>query len=114
MCSDDGQHTFPALIIAREEVLSGLQQSREGGKEFAVRDFATELATLRQAMRKEAEEPFHDRAVAEVGEAQEAAQNHDGPRALQHLKNAGPWALDVATKIGVNLATEVLKKAFGS
>ena len=44
MCSDDGQHTFSALILAREEVLSGLQQSREGGKEFAVRDFATELS----------------------------------------------------------------------
>jgi hypothetical protein len=32
----------------------------------------------------------------------------------QHLKNAGRWALDVATKIGVNLATEALKKALGS
>jgi hypothetical protein len=75
---------------------------------------AAELTTLRQAMRKAAEEPFHDKAVVEIGEAQEAAQNQDSPRALQHLKNVGQWALDVATKIGVNLATEALKKALGS
>jgi hypothetical protein len=73
-----------------------------------------ELATLRRAMRHEAEEPSHDKAVAEVGAAEEAAQNGDGPLVLQHLKNAGKWALDVATKIGVSVASEALKKSLGS
>ena len=31
-------------MIARTEVLSGLQQSREGGQEFAVRDVTTDLS----------------------------------------------------------------------
>jgi AbiTii len=87
-------------------------QQSQGNIDLAA--LAGELATLRKAMRQEAEEPFHDKAVAEIGEAQEAAQNHDGPKVLQHLKNGGKWALDVATKIGVNLATEALKKSLGS
>jgi uncharacterized protein YjbI with pentapeptide repeats len=86
----------------------------QSAQSFDLPALAAELTTLRQAMRKEADEPFHDKAVVEIGEAQEAAQNHDGPRVLQHLKNAGQWALDVATKIGVNLVTEALKKALGS
>ncbi len=36
------------------------------------------------------------------------------PLVLQHLKNAGKWALDVATKIGVSVASEALKKSLGS
>jgi hypothetical protein len=74
---------------------------------------AQELGTLRRAMRKEADEPSHDKAVAEVGAAEEAAQKADGPSVVKHLKNAGKWALDVATKIGVNVATEALKKSLG-
>lgn len=75
---------------------------------------SSELATLRKAMRKEAEEPSHDKAVAEIGSAEEAAQKGEGPVVLQHLKNAGQWALDVATKIGVSVASEALKKSLGS
>ena len=73
-----------------------------------------ELAPLRRAMRHAAEELSHDKAVAEVGAAEEAAQNGDGSLVLQHLKNAGKWALDVATKIGVSVASEALKKSLGS
>jgi hypothetical protein len=54
---------------------------------------ASELATLRKAMRQEAKELSHDKALAEIAAAEEAAQNHDGPKMLQHLKNAGQWAL---------------------
>jgi hypothetical protein len=73
-----------------------------------------ELATLRKAMRKEAEEPSHDKSVAEIGLAEEAAQKADGPSVLKHLKGAGKWALEIASKIGVNLATEAIKKSLGS
>ena len=73
-----------------------------------------ELATLRRTMRKEAEEPSHDKAVAEIGAAEEAAQKADGPNVLKHLKGTGKWALEIASKIGVNLATEAIKKSLGS
>ena len=99
---------------AQADHMTFIQLWNQSGQSLDLPALATELTTLRQAMRKEAKEPFHDKAVVQVGEAQEAAQNHDGPRALQHLKNAGQWALDVATKVGVNLATEALKKVLAS
>lgn len=70
-----------------------------------------ELATLRKAMREEAVEPAHDRALVEIGKAEEAAIDGDGPKVLKHLRTAGKWALDVATKIGMTLAVEAIQKA---
>ena len=72
-----------------------------------------ELPVLRGAMRKEAGEPAHDKAVAAVAQAEEAANNNDGPGVMEHLQNAGKWAWDMATKLGLNVATEALKKALG-
>jgi len=71
---------------------------------------ANELEQLRASMRQEAKTPADDRAVAAVGEAQEAATKKDGAGVVKHLKAAGAWALDAATKIGVALATAVLKE----
>ncbi|MFN9199370.1 MAG: hypothetical protein ACK5WR_14980 [Planctomycetaceae bacterium] len=73
---------------------------------------AVELATLRKAMRNEAEAPSHDSAVAEIGAAEEAIKKADGPGMLKHLHNAGKWALDVATKIGLSAASEAIRKSF--
>jgi hypothetical protein len=72
-----------------------------------------ELATLRAAMRKEAIEPAHDMAVAEIASAEMAAEKGDGPSVLEHLAKAGRWALGVAIAIGAALAAEVIKKAIG-
>ncbi len=72
-----------------------------------------ELGQLREAMRAEAQSPEHDVALGAVASAQSAAENGDGPGALSHLKSAGKWALDVATKIGVNVATAAIKSATG-
>jgi len=44
-------------------------------------------------MRNEADDSSNDKAVAEVGAAEEAARKADGPSVLKHLKNAGKWAL---------------------
>lgn len=73
-----------------------------------------DLALLRQAMRKEATSLEQDAAVGEIASAEYAAQKQDGPAVIQHLKTAGKWALDVAEKIGVNVATEALKAALNS
>jgi hypothetical protein len=72
-----------------------------------------ELSVLRGAMRKEATEPGHDKAVAAVAEAEEAARENDGPGALEKLQKAGKWAWEMAIKLGLNVATEALKKALG-
>ncbi|MCC6930547.1 MAG: hypothetical protein IT359_16285 [Gemmatimonadaceae bacterium] len=78
------------------------------GVDLAV--LATELEQLRTRMREEARTPAEDRALAAVGEAQEAAKKNDRAGVVKHLKAAGAWALDAATKIGVALATAVLKE----
>ena len=60
-----------------------------------------ELSLLGDAMRRDSSELEHDIAIDEVAAAEVAARNGDGPSALEHLKKAGRWAWDVATKIGV-------------
>jgi hypothetical protein len=74
---------------------------------------ANELALLRQEMKKEAIESEQDIAVSEVAKAEQAAKSGDGSKTLQHLRSAGKWALDTATKIGTSLAVEVIKKSMG-
>jgi len=74
---------------------------------------ATELSALRQEMKKEAVEAEQDIAVSEVAKAEQAAMSGDGSKTLSHLRSAGRWALDVATKIGTSLAIEAIKKSMG-
>ena len=49
----------------------------------------------------------------EVALAEEAAKAGNGTKTLEHLKNAGEWALGVAEKIVIPLATAALKTALG-
>ena len=72
-----------------------------------------ELAQLRPALRDAASEPEHDIAIGEVAAAEKAAQEGNGPKALGHLKKAGKWTFDIATKIGTGVATAALKVALG-
>jgi hypothetical protein len=75
---------------------------------------AHELETLRIVMRKEAIIPEHDIAIGEVAAAQTAAAQGNGAKALEHLKSAGQWALDVSTKIGIGVAIAAIKTALGT
>jgi uncharacterized protein YjbI with pentapeptide repeats len=74
---------------------------------------ADELGKLRAAMKQEGTDPEHDIATGNVALAEKSAKEGDGPKALQHLKSAGKWALDTATKIGVDVAAKALTKAIG-
>ena len=60
---------------------------------------AKELGTLRQQMRASAQSAGEDISVGEVAAAEKDALAANGPGTFQHLKNAGAWAFDVATKI---------------
>lgn len=74
---------------------------------------ADDLVKLRTAMRERATEPGQDLALAEVSQAQLAASEGDGPRALSHLARAGQWALGIASAIGANIAAAAIKSALG-
>jgi hypothetical protein len=56
-------------------------------------------------------EPENDIAVSEIAKAEQAARSGNGPKALEHLRSTGKWALDLATKIGTSVAVETIKKS---
>lgn len=72
---------------------------------------AKDLELLRVAMRRQAETPDNDLALAEVGQALVAAKKDDRTAALFHLHKAGQWALGVATTIGAPVAISAIKSA---
>ena len=74
---------------------------------------AEELGQLRQAMEQSATEPGHRLAAGAVAAAEESARQADGPKVVEYLKSGGKWALSLAEKIGVGLASTALKAALG-
>lgn len=72
-----------------------------------------ELIRLHKEMKKLAKTPKQDVAVGAIVQATQAAKENDRSKVFEHLKTAGTWAWDVATKIGTSLATEALKLALG-
>ena len=78
-----------------------------------MRTLAVELATLRREMRRAGDALEQDIAVGQIAAAEAAAQKGDASSVVRHLKGAGRWAFDVATKIGVSVASEAIKKSTG-
>jgi hypothetical protein len=78
-----------------------------------MRTLAVELSSLRREMKQIATEPEHDIAIGQIAAAETAAQKGDAGTVLRHLKSAGKWGFDVATKIGVSVASEAIKKSIG-
>jgi uncharacterized protein YjbI with pentapeptide repeats len=74
---------------------------------------ADELSVLRQAMSQQAMEKEQHLAVGEVAKAEQAAIEKDKSKVLKHLKSAGGWALDVAKKVSVSIASEAIKQSMG-
>jgi hypothetical protein len=73
---------------------------------------AEELGRLGAAMKGEtAGTREEDKAIGVVADAEDAAAKGDGSGALRYLKGAGKWALEVAEKVGVEVAVEALKRA---
>ena len=78
-----------------------------------MRTLAVELSSLRREMKQLATEPEHDIAVGQIAAAETAVKKGETSTLLGHLKSAGKWAFDVATKIGVNVASEAIKRSMG-
>lgn len=89
------------------------QNRTEFGEKIDLRLLAQELERLRVEMKSQASSAEHDVAVGAVALAQAEAKRGDESKALTYLSKAGQWALDVATKIGVSVATDAIKKAMG-
>jgi hypothetical protein len=76
-------------------------------------DLSVELVRLVDAMRAQGTTPGQEVATELVGKAAEAAREGKNEHVLAYLKSAGAWALQVAEKIGVELAKTAISKALG-
>lgn len=69
-----------------------------------------QLELLRIELVRNAKGSDEFKAIAEVAEAEAASKEKDGSKVIRHLKTAGKWVFDNATKIGVDIVTELLKQ----
>lgn len=54
-----------------------------------------------------------DVTLGELANAEVAAEQGDGPKALSHLARVGQWALYIAREIGVPVAVKAIETAMG-
>lgn len=87
------------------------QNWNENNNEINLPALAAELSKLRLKLRDEATEAEHYSSMGAIASAESCAKKGDRPRALEYLSKAGKWALDIAEKISVPVATEALKVA---
>ncbi len=114
MSSDQYHVSGQAGVVGphgRAEGNTFVQQWAQVSSDLDLTVLAAELATLRSALRKEAQEIEHDQVVANIGSAEASAKQNDGASTLKYLKEAGKWALDVATKIGTTVAVKAIENA---
>jgi len=84
------------------------------GGEIDLPQLSTELQELRQkAKATSSGEVEQDLAIGALASAEKAAAAGDGPKALDYLRQAGQWILDLAKSIGVPVATKALQAAMG-
>ncbi len=74
---------------------------------------AKDLQRLHEVLERDATDPAKKLAAGAVAAAEQSARQKDGPKVIEYLKTAGTWALSVAEKIGVEVATVALKGALG-
>ena len=83
--------------------------SNEG---FSAKDMiilADELSLLRSEIKNESKSAEQDIDVASIAAAEISARKGDKSGVLAHLKSAGNWAFDVATKIGISVASHTIE-----
>jgi hypothetical protein len=79
-------------------------------------ELAKQLAQVRAEMKREANrnDPMQDAAIGAIAQAETAARSGDKSKALEFLKGAGSWALDVAKSVAAGLVKDAIGGKFGS
>lgn len=106
-----GQAVVGPHAQARDVVFN--QGDSQIGKSVNLSELADELSKLRQVMSQEATETEQYISVGDIAKAEQAAKEKNPSKVIESLKTAGEWALNVATKIGVTLASEAIKQSMG-
>lgn len=80
--------------------------------EFDLGTLQGELAKLRVALQAEAQDVDQAIALGDAARAEKALAAGNGPAMFEHLRHAGPWALNVCSNTrGVDQATKALRLA---
>ena len=74
---------------------------------------AGQLSTLRGQLSQNAHESERPDASVDVGRAEQAAREGDGPNALRYLGSAGKWAMEAAMRMGGDLGIAAAKAQMG-
>jgi hypothetical protein len=77
-------------------------------------DLAQELFKLHSEMKSHAKSAGQHEAIIQVLAAAEAAKENDSLSVMSHLKAAGKWAFDFASRVGSSLAATAIAKAMGA
>jgi hypothetical protein len=104
---------FAVGPYAKAQDITFIQIWNQVEKTIDLTRLVEELGLLRQEMKMKATEQEHDIAVGAVAIAEQAAKAGNGPKALESLKSAGKWALELSEKIGIGVATAAIKTALG-
>lgn len=84
------------------------QSASASGNTF--QQITADLSRLHEEMQRSAKTTEQRAAAEDVAKAAQAAREKNEPAMLQHLKNAGKFALDCAKTVGTDVAAEYLKK----
>jgi len=104
MESSDRKQTMRAESVELTQIWN------ECAREIQMDQLTDELRILLSSLRGLAVTPEELASVNEVEAAGREASNGNGPAALKHLKKAGAWIWDTATKIGIGIATALVKE----
>lgn len=74
---------------------------------------AEELKILLPKLKDEAKTTENYISIGNIAEAERSAINGDETKTYEHLQKAGKWALDIACKTSVPVATKLLEKLVG-
>jgi hypothetical protein len=79
-------------------------------------ELARQLAQVRAEMRRKAnpDDPAHDAEIGAIAQAESAAKSGDKSKALEFLKGAGTWTLEVAKSITASLVKDAIEGRLGS
>lgn len=89
------------------------QQTNIDVSDIDAATLAAELDQLREELARTASERDQYSDLVAVSDAAAEAREGKTAEALKKLAAVGKWALDVATKVGVPVATEAIKRATG-
>ena len=93
------------LILAQDQGASP--------ESFDLTRLSSELGLLKAELAKSATDRDHYAAIVAVSDAESDARAGKASDALQKLKGVGKWTLEIASKIGVTVASDAIKHALG-